>query len=75
MFKGQQIDYFKELIQSNNIWFVVPPVNCIDQLKHMDKAINTPLKDTMKRKFQTWYANEMQQLSTHHIWRHPLNQM
>ena len=31
----------------------------------MDLAINKPLKDAMKRKFQTWYAKEMQQqLST-----------
>ena len=36
MFKGQQIDYFKQLIQSNNIQFVVAPVNCSDQLQHMD---------------------------------------
>ena len=27
----------------------------------MDLAINKPLKDAMKKKFQTWYAKEMQQ--------------
>ena len=59
VFKGQQTDHFKELLQSNHIWFVVVPANCTDKLQPMDLAINKPLKDAMKRKFQTWYAKEM----------------
>ena len=61
MFKGQQTDYFKQTLQSNNIWFVVVPANCTNKLQPMDLVINKPLKDTMKRTFQTWYAKEMQQ--------------
>ena len=61
VFKGQQTDYFKEVLQTNNIRFVVVPANCTDKLQPMDLAINKPLKDAMKRKFQTWYAKEMQQ--------------
>ena len=41
------------------------PANCTDKLQPMDLAINKTLKDAMKKKFQTWYAKEMQQqLST-----------
>ena len=53
-------------VQTNiNIRFVVVPADCTDKLQSMDLAINKPLKDAMKRKFQTWYAKEMlQQLSS-----------
>ena len=61
VFKGQQTDYFKEVLQTNNIRFVVEPANCTDKLQPMDLAINKLLKDAMKRKFHTWYVKEMQQ--------------
>ena len=53
-------------VQTNiNIRFVVVPADCTDKLQPMDLAINKPLKDAMKRKFQTWYAKEMlRQLSS-----------
>ena len=41
------------------------PAICTEKLGPMDLAIDKPLEDAMKRKFQTWYAKEMQQqLST-----------
>ena len=52
VFKGQQTDYFKEVLQTNNIRFVVVPANCTDKLRPMDLAINKPLKDAMKRNFR-----------------------
>ena len=61
LFKGQQTNHFKELLRSNNIRYVVVPANCTDKLQPMDLAINKPLKDAMKRKFQTWLSKEMQQ--------------
>ena len=61
VFKGQQTDNFKQTLQSNDIQFVAVPANCTDKLLPMDLAINKPLKDAMKKKFQTWYAKEMQQ--------------
>ena len=60
VFKGQQTDRFKQLLHANNIHMVVVLPNCTDKLQPIDLSINKPLKDAMKRKFQIWYAKEMQ---------------
>ena len=35
------------------------PANCTDKLQPLDIAINKPLKDELKRSFQSWYADEV----------------
>ena len=35
--------------------------NCTDRLQPLDLAVNKPLKDQMKRQFQQWYSEEVEE--------------
>ena len=39
---------------------VLVSVNCTDKLQPMDVSSNKPMKDEMKKRFQVWYAGEIQ---------------
>ena len=34
--------------------------NCTDKLQPLDVSLNKPVKDEMKKRFQTWYAEQVQ---------------
>ena len=58
--RGQTTDEFKSLLEKHNIITVPIPANCTDKLQPMDISINKPMKDALKKKFQSWYAAEIQ---------------
>lgn len=58
-FKGQTTDFICQILSDNHISFVLIPANCTDKLQPLDIAINNPLKDELKQRFQSWYAEEV----------------
>ena len=58
-FKGQTTDSISQLLHDNHIVFVLIPANCMDKLQPLDLSINKPLKDELKRSFQSWYAEQV----------------
>ena len=60
VFRGQQTPAFRELLENNNIDHVNVPANCTDNLQTLDISVNKPLKDEMKKRFQAWYAEEVE---------------
>ena len=61
-FRGQTTDTILSLLKDNNIHYIIVPANCTDKLQPLDVAVNKPLKDNIKAKFQTWYAQVQNQL-------------
>lgn len=59
-FRGQTTPNILSLLEKNNIVVVQVPANCTDKLQPMDISINKPVKDEMKKRFQSWYAAEVQ---------------
>ena len=59
-FKGQTTHAIESLLEKNNIVSVQIPPNCTDKLQPMDISINKPMKNGLRTRFQTWYANEIQ---------------
>lgn len=58
-FQGHTINTTLHLLKDNNIHYIIVPPNCTDKLQPLDVAINKPLKDKIKAKFQTWYAQQI----------------
>lgn len=59
-FKGQTTEDVQQMLLENNIHSVQIPANCTDKLQPMDVSINKPMKNEIKRRFQEWYASEVQ---------------
>lgn len=59
-FRGQTTNTILHLLKDNNIHYTIVPANCTDKLQPLDVAVNKPLKDKIKAKFQTWYAQQVQ---------------
>lgn len=49
-----------EKLEENNIKVILVPPNCIDLLQPLDVSINKPLKAEIKKRFISWYAEEVQ---------------
>ncbi len=47
------------LLDKHNIIAVQVPAHCTDKLQPMDISINKPVKDEMKKRFQSWYTAEL----------------
>ena len=64
-FKGQMTSTFQDFLTANHITIIAVPPNCTDRLQPLDLSVNKPIKDSLKAKFQAWYAgNITQQLKT-----------
>ena len=59
-FRGQTTNTILHLLKDNNIHYIIVPANCTDKLQPLDVSVNKPLKDKIKAKFQTWYAQQVQ---------------
>ena len=57
VFKGQCQEEIFQILEDNNIYYVIIPANCTDQLQPLDLSVNKPAKDSMKPKFQMWYGD------------------
>ena len=58
-FRGQTTPEFAEVLKKHNIIQVAVPANCTDKLQPLDISINKPMKDELRRRFHTWYAEEV----------------
>ena len=64
-FKGQLTQTFQDFLAANHIIIIEVPPNCTDRLQPLDLSVNKPIKDSLRTKFQGWYAgNIAQQLKT-----------
>ena len=58
-FRGQTTADITLLLEKHNIVSVQIPANCTDKLQPMDIAVNKPVKDELKTRFQSWYVSEV----------------
>ena len=71
-FKGQTTPAFYSLLQSHNIIAVQVPANCTDKLQPLHVSLNKLVKDEMKKRFQTWYSEQVQKQLQERV---PINQV
>ena len=71
-FKSQTTPAFYSLLQSHNIIAVQVPANCTDKFQTLDVSLNKPVKDEMKKQFQTWYFEQVQKQLQEGV---PINQV
>lgn len=60
VFRGQMTAEVFALLDHNSIHVVKVPVNCTDQLQPIDLSINKSVKEFVRKKFQQWYAGEVE---------------
>lgn len=60
-FKGQLTRTFQDFLDVNNIVIIEVPPNCTDRLQPLDLSVNKPIKDSLRTKFQAWYAGNIAQ--------------
>ena len=60
-FKGQTTPDIYSLLQRHNIIAMKVPANCTDKLQPLDVSLNKPVKHEMRKQFQMWYAEQVQQ--------------
>ena len=58
-FKVQVAKQCLQFLEDHHIHHVLIPENCTDRLQPLDVAVNKPVKDFMKAKFQKWYAEQV----------------
>lgn len=58
-FGGEITQKVFDLLEENNINFVLIPRTCTDRLQPMDLSVNKPFKAHLKQSFHTWYASQI----------------
>ena len=58
-FKGQTTSRVLNLLQSNNLMYVIVPPNCTDRLQPLDVSVNRAAKQFLRSKFENWYADSI----------------
>ena len=48
-----------QLLSDNNVQVVIVPANLADRLQPLDVSINEAVKDFMRKKFSTWYSEQL----------------
>ena len=61
-FKGQTTDVVLNLLERNNIYYVIMPPNTTDRLQPLDTSVNKPVKEFLRTCFQTWFAEKISSL-------------
>ena len=59
-FRGQLTESFMGCLAANNVIVVEVPPNCTGNLQPLDLSVNKAVKDSLKQKFQLWYADNIQ---------------
>ncbi len=58
-FKGQCTPTVLQLLSDNNIQIVIVPANLTNRLQPLDVSVNKSLKDFIRKKFSTWYSEQL----------------
>ena len=58
-FKGQTTSRVLNLLQSNDLMYVIVPPNCTDRLQLLDVSVNRSAKQFLRSKFENWYADSI----------------
>ena len=58
-FKGQSTEEILKLLDSNDINVVMIPANCTDRLQPLDVSVNKSVKEFLRQKFHSWYAESV----------------
>ena len=58
-FSAQVTPNIMQLLAKHNIHVVTLPPNCTNRLQPMDLTVNKAAKDFLKRKFTSWYAQQV----------------
>ena len=58
-FKGQTTSRVLNLLQSNDLMYVIVPPNCTDRLQPLDVSVNRSAKQFLRSKFENWYADSI----------------
>ena len=58
-FKGQTTSRVLNLLQSNDLMYVIVPPNCTDWLQPLDVSVNQAAKQFLQSKFENWYADSI----------------
>ena len=59
IFKGQCTEEIFKLLDSNDISVVMIPPNCTDRLQPLDVSVNKSVKEFLRQKFHSWYAESV----------------
>ena len=57
--KSQCTPTVLQLLSDNNIQVVIVPANLTDRLQPLDVSVNKAVKDFMRKKFSTWYSEQL----------------
>lgn len=58
-FKAQVTLAINEMLEAANVHVCLLPPNTTDVLQPLDIAVNKPVKDFLRKKFELWYANQV----------------
>ena len=59
VFKGQTTQQVKDVILANNCVYVFVPKNLTNHFQPLDLNVNGQAKQFLKRKFESWYADQV----------------
>jgi hypothetical protein len=60
-FRGHLSEEVTQLLTGNNIFGVRVPSNCTDQLQPLDVSVNKAVKENLRKSFNAWYAEQVQE--------------
>lgn len=60
-FRGHFSEEVTQLLTGNNIFGVRLPSNCTDQLQPLDVSVNKAVKENLRKSFNAWYAEQVQE--------------
>ena len=73
MSRGQTTDHVAQILDSLNIKVVKVPANMTQFSQPLDLTVNGSTKNFMRKRFVTWYAEEIKQKALHANWSSSLH--
>ena len=58
-FSGQVTEAVLQLLEQNNLHYVIVPANCTDRLQPLDVSVNKSAMEFLRRQFHDWYAKQI----------------